>query len=193
MVEFKPDEDLVEVFFSEDEPRAETDSLKNLARLVRAAKETAKDVEQAELRLKNTQQKLRQILDVEIPSAMQEAGGITSIEVSGTKVIVKPFYSARITEDTRAGALDWLRAEGHEGLIKHEFTANLGRGPEAATAREMLEQSCQEDGLAYKVSETVHPQTLSAFVREQTEKGTPVPSDLFNIYIGVTTKLTDAK
>ncbi|MCI0526150.1 MAG: hypothetical protein L0Y56_01670, partial [Nitrospira sp.] len=117
--------DLADIFFDGAAP-AETDSLKNLAKLVERAKDLTKEVEQDELRLKNSQKKLRELLDMEIPSAMQEAGGITSIEVSGTKVVVKPFYSARITEDTRAGALAWLRAQGHDGLIKHEFTANLG-------------------------------------------------------------------
>ncbi|MCI0559215.1 MAG: hypothetical protein MN733_12030 [Nitrososphaera sp.] len=187
--------DLQDIFLGEDlgsSPMGE-DSLAKISRLVKDAKTMTVAVAKAEDNLAKAKKLLRKLLDLDIPSAMSEAGNLTSIKIADTKIDVKPFYGARITEETRSGALAWLRKEGHDGLIKHEFTVNLGRGEDVEGDLNDLEALCETLGVAYKTTETVHPQTLTAFVREQTEKSRPVPADLFNVYVGMTTKLTDAK
>lgn len=129
---------------------------------------------------------IKTLLEKTIPDAMTEVGMADIGLADGTRVKVEPFHRGAITEKTKPAAHKWLEDNGFGGLIKHDFGVSFGREEEGVAG---LRAYVREMGLTYKEKETVHPQTLGAFIRDQASKGNPVPSDIFNIYSGSTTKL----
>lgn len=137
--------------------------------------------------LQHRRDDLRRVSEELLPAAMMEAGGLREITLqTGEKISVVPFYAATISAANRERAHQWLREHGHADLIKHTITASFGRGEdeEAKVARLALE------GIGVEVAdeERVHPQTLKAFVREQTESGVDLP-DSMNVFVGQRTKI----
>lgn len=149
-------------------------------------------IENISLTLKELTEKLTLIAQTKLPQAMQAVGINKFTTKDGFAIEVKPFYSASIKEDNQEACFAWLKASGHDDIIKNEVKTTFGRG---------------EENLAMKVVETlnlmhipctnkksVHPQTLSAFVREQVESGNPdFPLNTFNVFIGQKAKIKRSK
>lgn len=137
----------------------------------------------------NTQ--LKDIAEYRLPDAMAEAG-VNSFELSnGSKITVKPYYGASITDANRPACHHWLEEKGHGSLIKKEVTATPPRDDQQAYID--LRMFLDKAGLGYKVKEAVHTATLSAFVKEQIEGGVDFPMDLFKVFTGRKAKITEAK
>jgi len=116
----------------------------------------------------------------DLPDLMTELG-LTELKLSdGSVVSLKEDVDARITDDTRPGALRWLLDHGFGGLIKTEVSLSFGRGEHDDAVRVVDELQEHYNNIALK--ENVHPSTLKAFVREQMAAGTAVPVDLFHVY-----------
>ena len=111
-----------------------------------------------------------------------------SVTVDGNKVALRQFVHARIPEEKKEEAYNWLRKNGLGDLIKNEVTVSFGRNEDnKAMAYATLAQ-----GQGYQPTQKlkVEPMTLKALVRERIEKGLPIPSDLFNVFSGNRTKIT---
>lgn len=134
----------------------------------------------------------RRILSEEnIPAAMAELG-LQSVQLSnGDKVSVVKTLFASISADARPEAHAWLREHGHGDLIKTEVKANFGRGEEKKAAK--AAEAIRKLGVDPSANESVHPQTLKAWVREQMAVGAPIPSELFGIRDGSSTKIERKK
>lgn len=139
-------------------------------------------VAQREAELKEAKAALRQIQEIDLPEAMAEVGMTDFTLDSGEKVRIKDVISASIPEANAQAAFDWLEEHNLGDLIKHNFVVPLGRG-ERERALELL-QFLNERGIACTNKASVHPQTLSATVREQKAKGVIFPEDIFKIYEG---------
>ena len=81
-----------------------------------------------------------------------------------------------------ADGLAWLRDNNGESLIKNQVSVELGK--DSAEQAEKIMSVITKHGLEPKQSESVHPATLSAHVREHIEKGTDVPFETLSIYNG---------
>ena len=135
--------------------------------------------------LKKDHQKLSML---EIPDLMT-ALGVTEFTLSnGLKVKVGPFYSAKIPEPLEDQAFDWLENNGHDGIIKGEFTVQYRRPDKQRLGQ--FYALAKELGFAVKDKLHVHHQTLKAFVKDQIQEGQELPRDLFGVYVGWTTKIT---
>lgn len=130
--------------------------------------------------LKATKEALRQVQEADLPMAMAEAGITAFTLEDGSGITLKDEVTASIPAKSKGEAFAWLDAHGFGDLIKTEVSTQFGRG-EIAEAREIAE-FLQSQGLAAEVSQSVHPQTLKAWVREQLAQGTNVPHELFGIY-----------
>lgn len=159
---------------------------------------TAKIVSLLELRAKiEAQETLLKVLKAmeemisgtEIPQLMQERNVKKLVMQDGSVVECKPFYSVRITDETREAAFAWLRANGHGELIKTVVSAEYGTGD--AEKLVLLLRRLQELGVENRFSQkpSVHPQTLKAFAKELVESGQPFDGQLFNLYIGNKTEI----
>jgi len=137
--------------------------------------------------LKRNKELLRIVEETELPEAMQ-AANLQEIKLTnGAKVTISPFYKGYISEKNRAAAHEWLLNNKHGGIIKHEVSLRFGKD-EGEKAQDAV-QSLKQKGLDPAVKESVHPQTLNAFVKELLTSGKDLPAELFGVYVGSRAKL----
>ena len=112
-----------------------------------------------------------------------------SVELNdGSKLKIAEFVQARITEENKEQAFSWLRDNGHGDLIKHNLSANFGRGEDDKA--QDFKKRAEDIGLDLAEKEWVEPMTLKAFAKEQVAQGTGIPMDTFGVFIGNKTKIT---
>ena len=170
------------------EVEATDDEVSRIAELSKKQLMLEKEVDRLNELLAETQKQLSTIREHDLPDAMAEAGVAELKLEDGTKISVQPFVGAYITAAKAKDAHQWLDDNGHGGLIKRELTFKFNRED---TAHEgMIEQYSAMGWTNFKLKEAVHPQTLKAFVREQVELGSDIPTSLFNIFSGFKTKIT---
>lgn len=167
------------------------EALKKVSTLAKKQLQLENEVEMAELAWEQKKAELAQVRDKDIPSAMAEVG-ISSFTLDDDSVVtVKLYYSAKIDDDNREQAFEWLEANGHGDIIKHTIGVALGRGEDEMA--KLVVEALEKIGVSYTDKNSVHYQTLVAFIREQVEKGAEVPLDTFKAYIGQTTKIKRPK
>lgn len=149
------------------------------------------DIKDVEARLKVLKEQARDIAEKQLPDAMAEVGMAKFTLTDGSEVIVKPYYSAKISDEKREECFGWLQDHGHEALIKDEVVLTFNRGEHEKA--EEFKAKLEEQGLEYSGKMGVHPQTLTAFVKEQVESGAEFPLELFNVYIGQIAKIKRSK
>ena len=152
-------------------------SLQEMANLARALLDADDGVAQAELGLKDAKARVQLLREETIPSAMHELG-LEELKLdTGQKLTVRQEVYASIPSDKRVEAFDWLNDNGYGGLIRTDVVSIFSKGDRdraVTLAKDLLAQGYQSE-----VSESVHPQTLKAFLREQIALGTSVPLELF--------------
>ena len=107
------------------------------------------------------------------------------------KVAITKYYSAGITAEKQEDALNWLRANDHSDIIKNKVEVQFGKGEDDIA--ELTVQLLQQKGLSPEQKTFVHPMTLKSFVKEQVESGANFPQDLFGVFVGNKTKITQPK
>jgi hypothetical protein len=165
--------------------------LSKVSRLAEELIDKEEEVKEAEARLKILKEQSRDLAERQLPDAMAEVGMAKFVLTDGSEVTVKPYYSAKIGEDKRDECFNWLQDHGHEALIKDEVSVTFNKG-EHERAEEFKTQ-LEQQGIEYNGKMGVHPQTLTAFVREQVESGAEFPLELFNVYIGQIAKVKRSK
>lgn len=167
------------------------EGLAKVSALAQQATDLDAEITQAENKLKQLKEELRDIVENLLPTAMAEIGMVRFELQDGSEISIKPYYSAKIDDQNRNKAFDWLVEHGHEAIIKQEFTVKVDKG-DMETAAE-LRSYFAEHKVDYSGKTGVHPQTLTAFVKEQVESGADFPLDLFNVYIGQIAKIKRSK
>jgi hypothetical protein len=132
--------------------------------------------------LKEKEEQYRNLTEVSIPEAMAEAGMKKFVMEDGSMIDVKPFYGASIPKARQAEAFQWLRDHGFDDIIKNTVSVRFGRREDELCSR--LLELLRTQGFIPEQSEKVEPQTLKAWVKERIEKGQPVDSELFGVFIG---------
>lgn len=158
------------------------ESLTGIAGLARRAKLLEKEIADLAESLKEKEENYRKLTEQTIPEAMAEAGMKKFVMEDGSMIDVKPFYGASIPKARQAEAFQWLRDHGFDDIIKNTVSVRFGRKEDELCSR--LLQLLGEQGFAAEQTEKVEPQTLKAWVKERIEKGQPVDSDLFGVYVG---------
>ena len=167
--------------------------MEKLTRFANRQVELETEIIETEKNLANLKGQLKEISESTIPGLMQELR-LDEIKTSdGFKVlIVKKIRASLPAKDLKkkADALQWLIDNGYENLIKRTIGIEFSRN-EADEAKSVLTELREGHPKLNMVDkETVHPQTLSAFVNEQMEKGMQIPKDLFQAHEMKTTKVT---
>ena len=144
--------------------------------------------EQAELRLKEAKENERRLREEAIPLLMFELE-LTMLKLNdGTTIETSKDVFASITQAKKDAAFKWLEENKFSGLIKTQVEINFPRGDHELAKKwhHFLKESKKLD---VDLQESVHPQTLKAFVKEQIQSGNPVPMDLFGVMVVDTTKV----
>jgi len=123
---------------------------------------------------------LRDVQGFKLPELMKEIGLLSITLKTGEKVEIKHVIKASIKEENKPKAFAWLRRNGHGSLIKDEVITRFGMGEEKQ-AKSLLAELIKR-GLSTSEKESVHVQTLSAFVHEQMENGRKIPMDLLGVF-----------
>ena len=159
-----------------------TDDIDKLANKIKEMQAIQKDIEQNEEYLKQKKKDLEQISGEAIPTMLSEMGLSYLKLADGSSVEVKTNYSATITLANKEKAFNWLRENGLGDIIKNELTVSFGRNEDNKAA----EYAALAKGQGYQPTQKlkVEPMTLKALVRERIEAGKPLPTELFNVFIG---------
>ena len=163
------------------------DSTKKLSDEVIKLRNLEDQVSASEEHTKTLKEKARELSQGVIPEMMKEMN-VTKLKLKdGASIEVTNFYSARITPDKQELAFNWLRENGLGDIIKNDVTVTFGRGED----NKAMAYATLAKGQGYEPVQKigVHPQTLKAVVREQTESGQEMPADLFNTFVGNQTKI----
>ena len=159
-----------------------TDDIDKLANKIKEMQTIQKDIEQNEEYLKQKKKELELISGEAIPTMLTEMGLSYLKLADGSSVEVKTNYSATITQANKEKAFNWLRENGLGDIIKNELTVSFGRNEDNKAA----EYAELAKGQGYQPTQKlkVEPMTLKALVRERIEGGKPLPTELFNVFIG---------
>lgn len=161
--------------------------LKSISTLAKNLIDLDTQIGVAQTTLESLQDKRRQLAEELLPGAMTEVGLSDFTLTTGQQIIVAKFYSCglpKADEDPllRTRAFNWLRDNGHGGLIKTNIISQFGKGEEAEVRRATL--ALTKARVPFFQKDDVHYQTLKAWVRETYEAGHEVPTDLFRVFIG---------
>ena len=171
-----------------EDRQLEDGEIKSLTELLETLAQEERDVKDLEAKLKQAKDRVFKLTSDLIPSRMDELGTPFIGLPDGRKVEVVNAVTAKIPAGRKAEAYDWLRDNGAGSLIKNVVTATFGKGDDAQAAE--LHSALEEQGLAVSQDESVHWQTLRAFVREQREAGMELPEDLLGIFEYRVTKVS---
>ena len=159
-----------------------TDNIGKLANKIKEMQTIQKDIEQNEEYLKQRKKDLELISGEAIPTMLTEMGLSYLKLADGSSVEVKTNYSATITLANKEKAFNWLRENGLGDIIKNELIVSFGRNEDNKAA----EYAELAKGQGYQPTQKlkVEPMTLKALVRERIEGGKPLPTEIFNVFIG---------
>lgn len=119
---------------------------------------------------------LQRLREVDIPGAFEEAGTTTLTLSGGVKIEVKPFIVANIKDVNEKAAFTWLRKNKFGSLIKNNVTCAFGMGEDKIAKATIA--ALKKMKVDFMSKESVHNSTLRAFVKEQMEKGAPIPKEI---------------
>lgn len=161
-----------------------TDSqLSLVSALVKELGEVDALIASAESELKSLNERKQSIEQKRLPDAMADVGFDELKLVDGSRITVKPEYYASIAGAKKGPALNWLKENGFGDVIKTELKVVFGKG-ENSEAMELFTSIAEEyPDNKMELAEAVHASTLKSLVKEQFESGSPVPEDLFGVYI----------
>lgn len=167
------------------EEKVPEDRLKKIKFFGEKQRRLLKDIAKTEEFLKQLKDELRRVVEQDLPEAMDEVG-MTKFELEdGSKIEVKNFYSASIPEERKEEAFNWLKENDFDGMIKAEIKVSFGKG-EFEIAQEFLQfiRGFNQKAISPEYKESIHWQTLRAWVKEQVESGAAIPLDMFGAFIG---------
>jgi len=173
-----------QINFEEDQTEVldKTSNINKLANKIKEMQVIQKDIEQNEEYLKQRKKDLEQVSGEVIPTMLTEMGLSYLKLADGSSVEVKTNYSATITLANKEKAFNWLRENGLGDIIKNELTVSFGRNEDNKAAQ--YAELAKGQGYQPTQKLKVEPMTLKALVRERIEGGKPLPTEIFNVFIG---------
>lgn len=176
-------------FFIEpaEEHAPEGDRLERLEALVSQLKDAQWEVANIETKLENALKLERELRENHIPELMKEVNMKTLTLSDGVELTVEDDFKCGISETSKPLAFKWLRDQKLGGIIKRMIGVAFGKG-EDDKAKELRDELTKQ-GFIVDDDEGVHWQTLHATLKEEREKGTAIPADLFGLFEYQTTKL----
>lgn len=153
----------------------------DLAKLTKLASEQlalTAAVEETEKKLESLKEQLKRVAEQEIPELF-ETLGLSEIKLgTGQKITIRKLYFGKIMSPE---SFTWLRDNGFDEIVKHVIAVDLGKGDDKLAKK--ITSALDKLQVDYDDKETVHPQTLKAFIKERMEAGEPLPTNLFEVTV----------
>ena len=158
-----------------------------VSELVSTIQDTQDQIDEIEEKLKAKKEVFRRLTEEDLPNKFASMN-LSKLEMeNGDKIEIRPIYRGHISVKNRNEAFKWLRQNNHADLIKNEIKTTFGKGEDVKSIE--LKKILNDTGISFTDKESVHPQSLNAFIREQTEKGKALPHDLLGVHIGQIAKI----
>lgn len=162
--------------------------LRVMETFVRQERDLTAKIADLEAQLSEAKTAHHKITHEEIPEAMMAAGVSSFKTEAGLTVEVADFVTGSLPKaeldegKPRAKALDWLRNNDAEGIIKTTISLTFGKGENKRA--DALRTLLRKNGFKEFADEIgVHPQTLGAFAREALRKGKKLPLKTLGIFL----------
>ncbi|MCK5600419.1 hypothetical protein KAR91_01015, partial [Candidatus Pacearchaeota archaeon] len=143
---------------------------------------TALEQQQAEAKVAKKEEELaaakadlKDIAERRLPELMELARQTEITTSDGIKVKLDEKIYASIPKAGAGVAFKWLEDNKHGDIIKRTFTIAFGKEEDKWADKFERDLKQRKKPLAVKREKKVHPQTLGALIREELEKGVPVP------------------
>jgi hypothetical protein len=136
--------------------------------------------------LKRTNYDIKKIERDELPEMFTRAGvSSVTVEAEGNHPAFvaerETVYTAKIPDEKRQDAFEWFEQQGHGDLIKSMI--NIVFGMQEHEERLRVMKLLSEAKVDYYTNESVHHQTLKAFVKREIQRGHIIPMDLLGVYV----------
>ena len=156
--------------------------LEELRKMVQRQIDTEEAIAEAKTGLKQLEAACRNLSEKVIPEAMA-VFGMSALKTSdGLSVTIKDEIYASIKKDNQEEAYRWLRANNFDAIIKNEIKVPFNKGQDEDAMK--LMHILNNNGFdSWSARESVHPQTLRGFIKEQLEKGEDIPLSLFGAFL----------
>jgi hypothetical protein len=90
-------------------------------------------------------------------------------------------YTAKIPDEKRMAAFQWMESNGHGDLVKSVI--NIIFGMQEHEKRLAVMKLLSDHGIEFYANESIHHATLKAFVKREVQAGRVLPADLLGTYI----------
>lgn len=157
----------------------QVDKLKELSEMIDEMWKLQRDMLKLQEHLAKLSEAYNTINTLKIPDLFEELGLKKFTLNDGRIVEVTGKYAGSISTDNADACFQWLQEHGHEGIIKHEVKVKLKKGQDEE--HEKILTCLMQEKVSFDDKKSVHPQTLSAFIREQIENGADFPQELFKV------------
>lgn len=165
--------------------------LAQITAVARELREAKGDVTRAEEELKAAQGRVRNLEEHTLPELMREAAQERLRTLDGYDLQLSEVIRASIPSGRMGEAVMWLRANGQGSIVKTEVKLTFGKGQEQTAAE--AADALQRAGFTPDFKPSVHPQTLSAAVREMMANGVDVPLPLLGVWVQPVVKMKEIK
>lgn len=190
--------DFDELLQSDAENADKDVSLKDLQTKASEMVNLASEIAEMEAEIEEKKKQYREIEAVTLPDMMTGLGIKKFTLDDGSEITIKDVVQASLPSrgailkaqgderdaliDRNHRALDWMRANGGEAIIKNNISVDFGKGQDEIA--EKFVDFCKEIGMEYDRSTTVHNASLTSYIKEKLASGANVPLDLFSVYTG---------
>ncbi len=160
-------------------PEGEKDGLAELADLAEQLVLAEKEAEKRRKALKAAENAVVLLAEKEIPQLIEELGmpippeGLKIPTRRGFSIVVKESVKIECPKYRMPALVRWLDENGEAGMVKRQISLAFNREQSEEAARLRDELSGKYPAVESK--ETVHAQTLGAWVRRRLEAGEEVP------------------
>lgn len=190
----------MDIDFEQDTKAAPKVGLEEVSNLANRAVVLGKDIDQLKEELKQKEKELQKIEGTDLPDLMDSFGMAKFTLQSGAQIEIKPVVRAYLpapsTIDNAKSVMEreelqmkldagvkYLYEHGAAAMVKSVLQIDIGKGNTELIAK-VIETMEKEFRLHTKHNVSVHPQTLSSYVKECIEQGRDIPFDIFGVFTG---------
>lgn len=155
--------------------------LKTLGALIARAENLNAEIDSITKVLADRWMQFRDVTEHQIPELMESAQLKKTLSNSGKTVELATDVKANISEENKEAAFAWLRSNNEEAIIKNIIEIKLGRGQDNI-AGEIMSYVKETWGVEAERKESVHWQTLVAWLRRKLEDGADLPVEPVNLF-----------
>jgi len=139
------------------------------------------EVNAERFKLKEMESELRRLSEVDLPTALQEAGVESLTLANGYRLGITETLYASIPEKNKKECAEWLCDHDLPDLVGYALITTFSsyQGEEAANTAAAL----REQGLMVELRPGMNTTSVKAALRELMEKGEDVPLSLFGAYL----------